>query len=204
MQTLETHTLESQPQSNNAALSGLPFENLNFQAIIEAVASRKSANGHTISLVNRKGKATLFSGVAAACKSQSGINFLDSLTDEQVATINREIATFWRNQTDSLLSEGYEQVGLKKHMPAMDLDLPDRKVTRVYWKATATYNKQAGKDAKLVAMLKLASLQKQQAIMRESLAKYTRADHAEMDVKIEVVENYIKQLETPVAPTPKE
>lgn len=196
MNNVTDKTLESQPKQNSSALSGLPFESLNFQAIIEAVASRKTANGHTISMVNRKGKATLFSGVAASCKSQSGIDFLTELDDSQVATINREIATFWQKQTDTLLTEGYEQVGLKKHVPSMDIDLADRRVTRVYWKATATYNKAAGTDAKLVAMLRLAQLQKQQATMKENLAKYTRGDHAEIAIRIEVVENYIKALET--------
>ncbi len=188
-------TLETRPLNAHLAHSGLPFESLNFQAIIEGVAKRKASNGHTISYLDKKGKMTLFSGVAAQCKSQMGLSPLDKLSDEQVNGLNREIATFWNNCQKSLLEEGYRIVGVRQHIPKVEYDLGDKRISGVKWLATQKMEKQAAGDTIMVLLMQKGELEKRRNNMDLQPSKYEREQVMEVNLKLELVSDMIQKLE---------
>lgn len=196
MQTnIETRSLETLPPSNRAAMTGLPFEDLNFQEIIGDCARRKASNGIGISYLSRKGKMTLFSGVAAAAKSQCGKSHLDKLSDDEVTRVNHEIALFWELTQKAILADGYVPTGVKLHTPKLEIDIDDKRVKDNYWQATQTYQKHSASDSLLRAITCQKQMVKQLDNMLANPHKYERAQIQVMRTKLEITADYIRQLE---------
>ncbi len=184
--TLETETLATIPPNAKAAVSGMKFEDCNFQHIILQVATRKSANGHTISLISKKGKMSLFSGVAAFCKSQCKIEGM--LNEAQVKLLNEQIALFWEIQSKALIEEGYQQVGLRKHIPKVEFDLADKRITSTKWLATQRLEKDGGKETAVIQGMQLREFKKRLMAMEDQPSKYDGKQFAEIKLKIELTE----------------
>jgi hypothetical protein len=149
------------------------IKDVDIVALCQNVATRKSPIGLTIS--DRKGAQSIFSGVCAEIKSRSGMDRTARLDDAMVARIKAALATMWEQQAHKVLTYG-RVVSATYDKPSGKLDPEGRA------KVTLNAVLKAQRDTKDDGEYRLhASFLHTQAVKRlnymlEHLSDYTRED----------------------------
>jgi polyhydroxyalkanoate synthesis regulator phasin len=195
---MSNRTLESQPKSNQAAIS-TPAE-INLVTLVETVAKRKSTDG--VSFTGKKGKQTLFSAVCSAYRSMRGLpKFTDDgkpmkLTDSVCAELQAAIATFWTSKANEIVGYG-EIVSYRKDVAAMKLT--DKGEAKLHLTATLRAKRQCAdlSEHHRTAKILLDKAKKKMDYMLDNAGDYSRDDMEEQRVKITALELQLEAKEMP-------
>lgn len=193
-----TSTLESQPKSNQAALS-TPKE-IDLVSLASEVAQRKSKDG--LSFNGKKGKQSLFTGVCSAFRSLMGRSKLDDagrvipLPQDEVIAIEKAIATMWERKAVSLVNYG-EVISYRKDVSASKIGKNGE--AQLYLTATMKAKRYCAdlSEWHRVAKLQLDKAKKRMDYMLDNAGKFDRDAFTSQKLAIEALEKALASQEMP-------